>query len=507
MAKARVASTAVEETPPPIEDGEFEMFTPSVPTSEEPAPSGKFPYPKHRRLTEAAFFEYLSMIPSQEWGHLAIYIYRNYPVIDRRLSDKDNYGYIDKVKEPFDRQWLLTTHGTGEYGVKLSDSNKNHASAYVAETTIKFNAGFGEYPPVINMKELVREHKDNRVYVQWLITQGQLKQDGDGGTVATTAGEKAADFLLETGKQVLRERMNPSDLSAKTEATTMNKVVDMLGTAYNKALEIQARPPQSGDMSSLSELANVLKSLGLGSGSSQAELIQLLMKTQGDNMKLMVDMLSKQTDTQLKGIELQIQAQKTAGGSSVVEQIKGFAEVIAILHETGILGGGGGKADWKSSLIETVGEMIPKGISATANLIHNLAIFKGLKPGAVPVNPITGEPQPPGEQAALAPPAQPTAPGIDQDSILQIGGLVLDAIHRDMPGDEWGAGFISMHGRATYDSLQALGKDALLSAMQQVPQLWKQFEPIQPALQKFMDGFLQAGAMIDKENQGGDDED
>jgi hypothetical protein len=52
---------------------------------------------------EATLFERMATFAPEEWRTLKVYIYRLWPVIDR----KEGQHFVAKVSEPFVRQWEI----------------------------------------------------------------------------------------------------------------------------------------------------------------------------------------------------------------------------------------------------------------------------------------------------------------------------------------------------------------------------------------------------------------
>ncbi len=461
----------------------LETFTKDTPISKMPASPGA-------RVKDDKWFAYLKEIPEEAWQHLIIYGYRWWPIIDKRLVDPSATTNIFKSEGVITRDWLLKTWGTGVYNLKLNDTSKRKGQT-VTECVIKFEEPYAEYPPVLDYGELVLDNKDNKGFIEWAIAHGKL--EGRGDKLMPSADMGATQFLVDVGKKTLEEsRVRPA---TQPIDKGLDRAVDMMGKAYEKSIEILSKPEKSSAQE-LGEVAKVLKDLGLGTGNSQGDVLNMFLKLQADMQKLIMDSNAKQMDLMMKIVELQNKPVKQEG--SMIEQVKSIAEVFEIMQG---IGGGKGAGDWKSTLVETVGEFVPKALQATSNLMHNIAVFKGMK---------TGQPIPPEQMVtdpSLLPGVAPNPADMQQQQqinlamIEQLGTLVYDAIHRDMNGKQWGMAFIDMHGRAQYDAIAAAGKDAMVEGLKLVPPLWAKFEPIQPTLDKFLSDFIVAGEELDKQDE------
>ena len=468
----------------------LEEFKPGM---EAPRATG-MPRSPGARVAEDVFFDFVDSIPPEEWGHLMLYVYRWWPVIDRRLSDPSNKAFIDKVSEPIEdmRDWLLRTWGTGIYNLKLNDTSVKKGGN-LTETVVKFPDPYAKYPPVLDYRELELENKDNRQFVEWAKVQGFVKQQGE-NIVMGDGGAQAV--LLDVAKRAIEEGRVKKPETNPMDAKVVGKAVDYM---FEKAMSADKTQRNPGE--ELALYANTLKSLGLGSGNSQGDIVTMVIKMQSDNAKLLAESQQKQMDMLVKMMELNKPQPQPQG--NMVDQMKSIAEVFGIMHEIGL--GGGGKGDWKSSLVETVGDALPKMLQATSNLLGNIAIFRGMKPGTpVPPNQMMQEPvialNPGAQGPQVGPQAVPPAAGpqMTMQDAVGLGSIVYDAINRNMSGVDWGASFIETHGRAQYEMVRSIGKETLVSSLQMVPELWKKFEGIQPSLHKFLDEFMQAGEEYDK---------
>lgn len=478
MAKAKEKPIEISEEEEPIEG--LETFTKDTPVSRMPPSPGS-------RVSDDKWFAFLENIPEDEWGHLIIYGYRWWPIIDKRIVDPSATTNIFKSVKPIDKDWLLKTWGTGSYNLKLNDTRKRKGQM-VTECVVKFEEPYAEYPPVLDYGELVLDHRDNKGFVEWAIAHGKLESKGD--KVMPSADMGAAQFLMDAGKRALEEgaRVRPN---TQPGDKGVDRAFDLMGKAYEKSIEVLAKPEKS-PAAELSEVAKVLKDLGLGTGNSQGNLVEMILKLQTDNAKLLAEAQNKNIELLMKVMETQNKPHQQV---SVAEQMESFAKVFEIMH--GITDGMGKSGDWKSTAIE----MVPNGIQAVSNLLHNIAVFKGIKPGQ-PIPPdqlISGE-LPPGVTAM---PKEAALPPGALEMVNQLGMLVWDAINRNVSGTDWADSFIIMNGRAQYDMLCGLGKDQLIGGLQAIPQLWAKFEPVQPSLHKFLDEFMQVGPEMDK----GEDED
>src|SRR5215469_17994332 len=72
------------------------------------------------------FFESLTQFTPEEWRGMKIYVYRLWPVIDR----KEKEHFLAKVQEPCDEDFLLSTFGTGKYYLRLNNKQGNTIASH-----------------------------------------------------------------------------------------------------------------------------------------------------------------------------------------------------------------------------------------------------------------------------------------------------------------------------------------------------------------------------------------
>ena len=85
--------------------------------------------PIPERNEEVSFFERLAQFNEDEWRGLKLYVYRLWPVIDK----KDSAHFLSKLSQPCDEDFLLGIFGSGRYCLKRNNSRgKTIASSTVS---------------------------------------------------------------------------------------------------------------------------------------------------------------------------------------------------------------------------------------------------------------------------------------------------------------------------------------------------------------------------------------
>ncbi len=158
---------------------------------------------------------YAQLKPSgDDWWNLhSIYMYRQYPITDRRQSGK--LLWIDKFSEPIDPDFIMKLHGSGVYRLDLlEDGNKK-----IGETQIRiFNK---DYPSVIPAGDWVDDPK-NKDW-EWCRPKGS-QANGAG------SGMTADDFLKLQAALGSKQDSTASLLAALAPILDPQRQTDMLAT-------------------------------------------------------------------------------------------------------------------------------------------------------------------------------------------------------------------------------------------------------------------------------------
>ena len=137
---------------------------------------GGRPRSTRKQLAPEQFFRAVREYPEKDGT--CTYIYRVWPVIDKKLEDEKAKTYIDKVAEPIDEAYLLKHWGSGDFSLKFTDENKPRGHTQVCQTLV--HLWDPEIPPVIeDYAELVLEAPANRSFVKGLRARGILPQEGE----------------------------------------------------------------------------------------------------------------------------------------------------------------------------------------------------------------------------------------------------------------------------------------------------------------------------------------
>jgi hypothetical protein len=123
-------------------------------------------------LRPETFFEFIKAYP--DWEACAIYLYRLWPVIDRKLTGHSE-KYIDVFSEPISEMDILRKHGSGKYLLHFNDSNRPGGLKQVAMCKLELNDPL--YDPILDQNEVVEGIDANKSYIEGLIARGKWKRN------------------------------------------------------------------------------------------------------------------------------------------------------------------------------------------------------------------------------------------------------------------------------------------------------------------------------------------
>jgi hypothetical protein len=371
---------------------------------------------------------------------LMVYVYRLWPVIDRSLAGVD-YKHIYATPPPFTLDDLIRQCGSGKYRLMLLDQNLPKNANKVAECKLTVNDP--EYPPVVNLKELILEHEDNRSYVESLRMRGLLDKE---------------DLPPQS----------PSDSAAAVAVESLSRTVADLANRMSERAS-------AGDSDRALSLAVRIAEL-VRPGKDPLELatqIAALMK-RDDNAVLLKALIEQQT----KLTELVVQ--QRANPESDLEQLERLLKIAERLGK-----GGGSGESWGLELVRS----LPATLAAAADLMRTVAAARAGQSVAAS-----------GVGAPSAPPAaSPTVPAaggwsLSMDRLVQVGQKAIVAFQRGASGDDFAHALVVSEpdGELIYDQLAALGKEGILSSLRALP-VWPQLEARSADIERFVDEFLAYG--------------
>jgi len=370
---------------------------------------------------------------------LMVYVYRLWPVIDRSLAGVD-YKHIYATPPPFTLDDLIRQCGSGKYRLMLLDQHLPKQANKIAECKVTINDP--EYPPVVNLKELILEHGENRSYVESLRMRGLLEKDE---LPPQSGSDSAAAVAVESLSRTV------ADLASRMSERAS-------GQDSDRALSLAVR---------IAELVRP--------GKDPMELatqIAALMK-RDDSAVLLKALIEQQT----KLTELVVQ--QRASPESDFEQLERLLKIAEKL------GKGGSAESWGLELVRS----LPATLAAAADLMRTVAAARAGQTVAAS-----------GVGTASAPPAAPPtvpAPGgwsLSMDRLVQVGQKAIVAFQRGASGDDFAHAIVvgEPDGELIYDQLAALGRDGIMASLRALP-VWPQLEARSADIERFVDEFLAYG--------------
>lgn len=217
-------------------------------TTDEPVEQTTFDFKKSfQKLKPESFWQFLKEYPSWEGG--ALYLYRLWPVIDRKLGGVDEKN-IDVFNGPITEQDILSRHGSGKYLLMFNDSNRPQGLVRVADCKVEINEPM--YEPVVRIEEVVEGAEANRSYIEGLKARGKWKenpmpQTDNGAATAEMARtlNNAVEKLAERPAAAAETSRDPFDIGLKFAALLAQSQPKQASDPFEMALTIVERlnPP------------------------------------------------------------------------------------------------------------------------------------------------------------------------------------------------------------------------------------------------------------------------
>jgi len=414
---------------------------------------------QNKRLNAEKFCQVLREYPDSDG--LKVYVYRRYPVIDRRLLNPKAPVHITSVTgedaRKVNAEWLLREWGSGEYRLSLVDDLRPQGKQSLCNTVLEVSDP--ERPPVIeDLAELVVEHPKNRSYVKGLRARGELPPENSavvevgGAAPVDPATHELAGVASEVIREGLRNQQAPA--GAITE----------IGRIYREAATEAVKLAGGNQRTDPIDQARKLKELVAG----DTGLVKLLVEQAARDRELVMNLLTRErTDT-------------------IDSELGKLEKLMSVISKLGASGSGG----------SSVWEHLPALFDSGARLLQAAASVRAAQPpaqarapagvsslavpGPAPA-PASGQPGagqvPTGQSTAGAagnPGASPpgeaggaVGPGDLARIAPQLAAKACEAIQRDVPGDVFAETVCLWYGDAVYDQLRALGADRVLDLVRQ----------------------------------------
>jgi hypothetical protein len=398
------------------------------------------------------FFEQLQKLTAEDWqaGH-RVYIYRTWPVIDRR----DEHHYVAKVSEPFDEDFLLRHYGSGKYYMRL---NNRQGETINSKTASVHDPSF---PPKVSPDEVVKGDPRNDTYFK-------VWPPAPPAEPAATPDNSALRELSRLATKVLEQRGTTPGSDGQEDA---------LKTVLVKwALEQTTKERESNDPSRIASLLKELKSLlpqqvpdDLGTIDRVLSIIEKLTPrpaaTEAADPIVYIEKILRVAD-KLRPPQPEAAPAPTGDGSNL-------AAIATIVHE--------------------VAGVLKDPVTIAAQVWA--AKRNAAATGTVPMQPQRSPNQPPESRSGPQQPASPRT--TESQPVINLANAItpvmLKWIHGDAPGAELGSEFAAWvaDGWGTEDlkSLQAFGSAAIIDLYRQSP-VWPVLFPMEEKFRQFVGAFV-----------------
>ncbi len=397
-----------------------------------------------------------------------IYVYRLEPVIIRQLTNPEYNNNIDVISDGFDgltEDYIVKTHGGGRYKLLVKDLDKPkeqkggyfEAKLYIPMITA---------PPILNLKEVDWEHRNNKGYRMWAKSQGLIddkgmptiekKTEGNGGNDNNSmvqAMKLAMDFVTKMGEK------DQADLKRKLAGE------DGLGKSIGDILlEKMKQEDPNKQLATVTTLISAMKGMQpeVKPDNTLAVIMPVFMQ--------MMQQASEASNKQFM-MMMELMKSKNEGGGEGKGAISEVKEMFGLFQE---MNGNSGK----KSTVEVIANVISDNLAPVLGVIANVVALKtqasGVKPIEVPNNQTANTVVPTNGQPMN------NTPQLSQNQLTQALAQFAPLIGKGLGKEGWEFAcelrdMINMYpgsdGNATVASITKEGEDKLFDAMMQVPAL------------------------------------
>lgn len=458
--------------------------------------------------------EWLKLLDDDMWSHLSVYLYRQWPMIVRQMSDPDNPKYIDIITkmqvEDGLTEHIQNTHGGGKYKIWVVDldqkSAKGKYSTSIMEPTFKID--WNLYEPKLNLKEVDISNKNNVGFITQMVNKGVM--DAKGNILQPTqqiGNGSGADIAAEMNK-TFKEFFGMYTTMDKDKQTTINTMLkESIGKKGDDTgvtqllLEKMKQDDPNKTTATMVSLINAMKEMQPKQDNSMINLLITQMNQSAMQMQ-------QSFERQMKMMETMFTQQNSAKEEKSDDFIDKLIKYKTAMPE---LFGNGGREPKKE-----LGELILEGAREFAlPAIGLVSQFLQMNKGVAPIVPVTeqqardvaaqagmgAQPSPQAQhqqQRVIEMPSQPNQPNQPQTNavkdssgkpildpnnltpcqrlLIQYGGMLITAIKAGRNGAEIAD---SLEGAKpllgdVYGMLKAQGGEKILEAMESIPEFWNQ---------------------------------
>lgn len=539
------APAPAAEKPAQAADGEPEkrpVGRPRKNTSEYIPPPPEAPARKN--LDDEVFLDYWRSCHRQDENRYSVYVYRQWPVIDRKQIDPSNTKNIAILPAPFNStcsDGMLRLFGSGTYKLILHDSKTSKSVIWIGNLNYRDE----DYPPVVDSRELVKDDPANRSYIARMHERGHM--DNNERDRNSEEDEAMSSHVVGPLVETIREMTQDSrrrDSDRPPEVSNIGAIVQnavaaamdgvtraqelsgrIVEQASAQALSVQAK--QSDPVSMVREIGTLIRDLSPPNNTDR--VLELMMEQQRAFQEQLLAVQREASDT-MKQIMLSRQPDATERQPNILDRIQELREIKMALFDdrssvteeaetavqTAKKNGGGGGTDWvalASMLMPMVG-MVMQGISQAA---YSYGVgLRGEVP-AQPGQPGAGQPgagqpgqQPQGPGNPAGPPQypfQPTrTPEEDQAMMMrmflaQLKDPLLLALQNGESGHEFADKLVQLHGKMAYYAIAEHKADGIVQLLSTYPPIWNEISKVPQQFNVFLAEFLTYDEYLQQEEE------
>jgi len=444
-----------------------------TPNAQGPAANAEQPVPAEDVPGDVDFFARIQSLTPEDWqAGLKVYVYRTWPVIDRR----DQEHFLAKLSETFDEDTLLRFFGSGKYNLRLNNG-QGHT---IAQKTVAIHNP--DFPPKVSPDEVVVSDPRNEKYFAVFApkateaTASRASTDGRspraGGSEVTDAAVRLAIAQSE-GRDKLAEQLAAR---AATPVTPPNPLADLKTLA--EVIKSLQPPAASGDKPDLvAILRDELK-----------EVRSQLAEDRAEQRRLQQELFDAKTAAPA-AIDPIDEVTKALGAVSRIRQIMPGNEDLGSVTEPN---------GWLTFLSGPVGATLVNQVAAPLTSVLVQWFVQRMSGRPLPPEPAaavaTGQtPRPAPQQPLMQPGQAPQFPPNLIGIVNSLSPMMLRWMQTDSPGDELGGDLAQFawesYGVEDLTALQQLGVDRIVDLYRGTP-VWTILAPMETKFRRLVEGFV-----------------
>ncbi len=469
-------------------------------------------------------FDYWVKVNQEHPDRLLLYVYRTWPIIDRKRLDKD--ANIGILTEPTDEQGIYDRFGEGDYKLILSDGILYKQVCY---TLLKGFRDSNSFPADIELEDLVMEDPQNKSWIERMKTRG-TKFPGDedfnmeepvSGNVdavaqlTATVKELAMSHMKNqsTPKQDLETSVGSAMLDNVAQASKMGN--EIIKEAVSQASQLAIVPQTATNpMEQMKAVADMVKAI-IPAPQPQQDLMPLFTIITESNKATAAAQLEAAKERAASSERLLISRRgelvemrkPREDQSDPLKQLERLLTVQGKIAEANPSGGdSGGVPGWVQAVlpaIPVVVQMLSQAATAFSGAMYNRSVAATGK--GTPVAPLP--PVAPEQTPGVILPGAPTPTGLPTGSDTGGGGgmsqyvtflqgiaepLLMHVQDPELNGADFADWLVrsDSNGQMIYMALREQGKDQVMSLLQSHEQLWGRLQQIPVVFDEFLNEFL-----------------